>query len=72
MNCNLLNNDFILKAIINIWINIFNENPSTATIKLFTLVLNCFNIDVCDSTFINLNAVLMFEDIAKCFKTMVF
>lgn len=56
----------------NIWINIFKENPSTATIKLFTVILNCFNIDVYDSTFINLNAVLMFENIVKCFKTMVF
>lgn len=67
----LLNNDFILKVIMNMWINIFKENPKIATFKLFTLVLNCFDIDVCDSTFINLNVVLMFEKIVKCFKTMV-
>lgn len=72
MICNLLINNFILKAIMNTWINIFKDNPSKATIKLLTLVLNCFNIDVYDSTFINLNAVLMSKNIVKCFKTMVF
>lgn len=67
----MLNNDSILKDIMNMWVNIFKENPRTATLKLFTLVLNCFDIDVCDSTFVNFNTVLMFGKIVKCFKLMV-
>lgn len=53
------------------WVNIFKRNPRDGTIKLFTVVLNCFDVDVCDNAFTNFNSVLMYTKIVQCFKTLV-
>lgn len=55
----------------NLWVNIFKENPRIGTIKLFTVVISCFDIDVHANEFANFNSVLMFARIVKMFKTLV-
>lgn len=49
----------------------FKENPNIGTMKLFTIVIRCFHVDIsaCEST--DFNSVIMFERIIKCFKLMV-
>lgn len=49
----------------------FKENPKTGTIKLFTVIMNCFDVDVCDTLFTNFNSSIIFTRIMKCFKTLV-
>lgn len=63
--------DFTLKAIINLWVNIFKKDPKTGTIQLFTIVMNCLDIDVCYSSFTNLNSIIMFKKIMNWLKIMV-
>jgi len=56
---------------VNIWVNKFKENPINGTIKLFTVIINCFDVDVCEDALINLNSALIFARINKCFETLV-
>lgn len=56
---------------VNIWVNKFKENPRTGTIKLFTVIINCFDINVCEDDCIYLNSVLIFAKIIKCFGELV-
>eukprot|EP00102_Acyrthosiphon_pisum_P018644 XP_016655854.1 PREDICTED: uncharacterized protein LOC107882255 [Acyrthosiphon pisum] len=59
-----------IEVIVNIWVNKFKENPRTGTIKLFAVIINCFDVDVCEDAFINFNSVLIFARINKCFETL--
>ncbi|XP_025207484.1 uncharacterized protein LOC112603211 [Melanaphis sacchari] len=59
-----------IEEIVNIWMNKFKENPKNGTIKLFAVIINCFDIDVCEDAFINFNSVLIFARINKCFETL--
>lgn len=59
-----------IEVIVNIWVNTFKENPRTGTIKLFAVIINCFDVDVCEDAFINFNSVLIFAKINKCFETL--
>lgn len=58
--------------IINIWVDIFKENPSNGTLKLFTIVIRCFDVDISACELADFNSVIMFERIMECFKFMVF
>lgn len=55
----------------NIWVKKFKENPRIGTIKLFAVIINCFDVDVCEDAFINFNCVQIFASINKCFETLV-
>jgi len=66
-----MNVNFAFKVMTNLWANVFKENPRTGTIKLFIVVINCFNVDVRANEFANFNSVLMFARIVKMFKIMV-
>lgn len=63
--------NFTLKVIVNIWVKKFEEDPRSGTIKLFTVIINCFDVDVCVDAFTNFNSVVMFEKITGCFKALV-
>lgn len=52
------------------WVNTFKKNPRIGTIKLFAVVLNCFNVDI-NVDFSNFDSDFMFSKIIQCFKTMV-
>uniref|UniRef100_A0A2S2Q4J1 SCD domain-containing protein n=1 Tax=Sipha flava TaxID=143950 RepID=A0A2S2Q4J1_9HEMI len=62
--------DTEINAIINIWVNVFEKNPKTGTLQLFTIVMNCLDIDVCESSFTNFNSIIMFRKITKWLKIM--
>lgn len=51
--------------------DMFKENPNIGTIKLFTIVIRCFHVDISACESMDLNSVIMFERIIKCFKFMV-
>lgn len=49
----------------------FKENPNIGTMKLFTIVIRCFHVDISACELPDFNSVIMFERIIKCFKFMV-
>ncbi|KAF0764329.1 Uncharacterized protein FWK35_00018485 [Aphis craccivora] len=59
-----------IEEIVNIWVKKFKENPRIGTIKLFAVIINCFDVDVCEDAFINFNCVQIFASINKCFETL--
>ncbi|XP_060849678.1 uncharacterized protein LOC132928802 [Rhopalosiphum padi] len=59
-----------IEEIVNIWVSKFKENPRSGTIKLFAVIINCFDVDVCEDAFNNFNSVLIFARINKCFETL--
>ncbi|CAH1738223.1 unnamed protein product [Aphis gossypii] len=59
-----------IEEIVNIWVKKFKENPRTGTIKLFAVIINCFDVDVCEDAFIQFNCVQIFARINKCFETL--
>lgn len=59
------------KVILKIWVNKFKDNPRIGTIKLFTVIINCFDVEVCNSEFIDLNPVSMILRITECFEILV-
>lgn len=49
----------------------FKENPNIGTMKLFTIVIRCFHVDISACELLDFNSAIMFERIIKCFKFMV-
>lgn len=62
---------YTFKVLVNMWVKTFETNPRIGTIKLFTVVINCFDVDVCIKSFVDFNPSLMFEQIIQCFKILV-
>lgn len=60
------------KAILKMWVNKFEENSLIGTMKLLTVVINCFDVDICNNVIIDLNLVSMISKITECFKILVF
>lgn len=66
-----MNYNFDFKAMAKLWASIFKESPRIGTVKLFTVIINCFDIDVHSDEIGNFNPVLMFARLVKKLKTMV-